>query len=398
MSRRALPSDVAKLAAALDGRVDETVERLTATITTDIASYRAGVVDTDDVREAVRSNLLFMIDALRRSGPVELGAPRQTGLLRGQSGAPLPELLRAYRIGFAELWRLLVEEARQSGTVAYDALIDAATEIWELADAYSMAVTDAYREADAARILASAKERAALVDALLTGAVTDNDTRWEMTERLRLPHDGVFLVVAAETPVIGEDPMADAEMRLATRDIASGWRLMSGVAAGLLSCGRPTRVDAAVEVITELARCRVGVSPPFNTLEAAPDNFRFARTAMASLPPGSSEVRQFAATPLAVLAASSPDTSRQMARSVLGEILALPATERDTFVATLNGWLAAGGSAGEAGRAMFIHPNTVRHRLRRIEQLTGRNLDNPNDVADIAAALQAVRLFPDLTP
>src|SRR5579863_7809528 len=108
MPRRALPPDVAQLAAALTGRLDEVVERLTATITTDIASYRAGVVDADDVREAVRSNLAFMIEALRRSGPVDLSAPRQTGLLRGQSGAPLPELLRAYRIGFAELWRLLV--------------------------------------------------------------------------------------------------------------------------------------------------------------------------------------------------------------------------------------------------------------------------------------------------
>ena len=396
MPRRALPPDVAQLAGALTGRLDEVVERLTATITTDIASYRAGVVDTDAVREAVRSNLEFMIDALRRSGPVDLSAPRQTGLLRGQSGAPLPELLRAYRIGFAELWRLLVEEARRSGAVAYDALIDTATEIWALADDYSMAVTDAYREADAVRIVASAKERSALVDALLAGAVADSDSQWEIAERLRLPQEGVFLVVAAETSVIGDDPMADAESRLAARDIASGWRLMSGVSAGLLSCGKQARVETAIDVITELARAPVGISPPFHNLRSAAEHFRFARTAMASLASGSAQVRQFAATPLAVLAASSPETARQMARSVLGEILALPAAERETFLATLQAWLQARGSASDAARTLFVHANTVRHRLRRAEQFTGRHLDDPNDVADLAAALQAVRLFPDL--
>ncbi|HZC52406.1 MAG TPA: helix-turn-helix domain-containing protein, partial [Mycobacterium sp.] len=42
--------------------------------------------------------------------------------------------------------------------------------------------------------------------------------------------------------------------------------------------------------------------------------------------------------------------------------------------------------------------NTVRHRLRRIEQYTGRDLANPQDAAEIAVALQAVRLFPDLLP
>jgi hypothetical protein len=398
MPRRALPADVAQLAGALTGRLDEVVERLTSTITSDIPSYRAGVVDTDEVRVAVRSNLTFMIEALRRSGAPDLSAPRQTGLLRGQLGAPLPELLRAYRIGFAELWRLLVDEARQSGTVAYDALIDAATEIWELADDYSMAVTDAYREADAGRILASAKERAALVDALLTGVITDNDTRWEIAERLRLPHQGVFVVVAAEATVIGEDPMADAETRLAARDVASAWRLMSGVTAGLLSCGTQARVDIAADVLADVARSRTGMSPPFEHIDDAPDNFRFARTAMSSAPPGSSEVRRFAATPLAVLAASSPDAARQLARNVLGEILALPALDRDTFLATLTAWLRASGSANAAGDAMFVHPNTIRHRLRRVQHYTGRSFDDPNDVADIAAALQAIALFPDLTP
>ena len=396
MSRRDLPPDVVHLAAALAPRVAETADRITRMITSEIPSYRAGVIAESAVHEAVRSNLELMIEALRRPGPADLAAARQTGLLRGRVGAPLPELLRAYRIGFAEFWRLLVEEARRSGAIAYDALIDVATEIWELADDYSMAVTDAYREADSGRVIASAKQRAALVDAVLTGGLTDHDTQWEIAERLRLPHTGVFLVVAAEASIIGEDPMPDAEMRLAAKDIASGWRLMPELAAGVLSCGSAARLETAVGTVSDMARTRVGLSPPFHDLRHAPDNLRYARTAMGSLPAGAARARQFSATPLGVLAASSPEAARSVARDVLGPILALPVGDRDSYLATVQAWLDARGSAADAGAALFLHANTVRHRIRRIEELAAVDLADPNDVANVAAALQAIQLFPDL--
>jgi DNA-binding PucR family transcriptional regulator len=173
---------------------------------------------------------------------------------------------------------------------------------------------------------------------------------------------------------------------------------MSGTSAGLLSCGNAERAARAVDMVGELARTRVGVSPIFTSLAEAPDNLRYARVAMASLPAQAIDVRQFAATPLAVLAAGNPDASRQVARSVLGGILTLPADDRDTYLETLRAWLDAVGSARDAGRAIFVHANTIRHRLRRIEEHTGRDLANPQDVAEISVALQAIALFPDLAP
>jgi DNA-binding PucR family transcriptional regulator len=45
---------------------------------------------------------------------------------------------------------------------------------------------------------------------------------------------------------------------------------------------------------------------------------------------------------------------------------------------------------------LFCHANTVRYRLRRVEKLTGRSLEDPRDVADIRAAIVALRLLPGL--
>ncbi|MFD1049721.1 helix-turn-helix domain-containing protein, partial [Kibdelosporangium lantanae] len=59
---------------------------------------------------------------------------------------------------------------------------------------------------------------------------------------------------------------------------------------------------------------------------------------------------------------------------------------------TLEAWYAEGGSAKNAGRVLYVHPNTVRYRIRRIEDLTGRDLDRPTCVAEVYLALRAVRL------
>jgi hypothetical protein len=58
-----------------------------------------------------------------------------------------------------------------------------------------------------------------------------------------------------------------------------------------------------------------------------------------------------------------------------------------------------GGSALEAcARALFVHPNTVRYRLRRVSDLTGRNPADPRDALVLRTALVAARLGTDRGP
>jgi len=79
---------------------------------------------------------------------------------------------------------------------------------------------------------------------------------------------------------------------------------------------------------------------------------------------------------------------------VFGRLLALD--DRAVLLATVEAWLDAGGSATAAGQALFCHPNTVRYRLRRVEELTGRSVDVPRAAAELAVALRALRVFPAL--
>jgi DNA-binding PucR family transcriptional regulator len=49
------------------------------------------------------------------------------------------------------------------------------------------------------------------------------------------------------------------------------------------------------------------------------------------------------------------------------------------------------GSTRAVGELLFCHPNTVRYRLHRIEQRTGRSLSKPRDVAELCLAFEVQR-------
>ncbi len=78
---------------------------------------------------------------------------------------------------------------------------------------------------------------------------------------------------------------------------------------------------------------------------------------------------------------------------MLGPLLRLDPADRDLLLDTLAAWLECDGSARRAGSRLYCHRNTVLNRLRRCEQLTGRSLSRPADVAEFSLALVSRRLL-----
>ncbi|MFE4000227.1 helix-turn-helix domain-containing protein [Nocardioides sp. YIM B13467] len=55
-------------------------------------------------------------------------------------------------------------------------------------------------------------------------------------------------------------------------------------------------------------------------------------------------------------------------------------------------WWHPADNLRRAAPLLYCHPNTVRNRLRRIQELTGRSLAEVMDVAELAAAAYALRV------
>ncbi len=93
--------------------------------------------------------------------------------------------------------------------------------------------------------------------------------------------------------------------------------------------------------------------------------------------PAAGGVIVFDENPLLVAAVAEPDVMRRVADTVLGALASMRDDDRQILLDTFETWLHSHGSADLAAQQLFCHPNTVRQRLRRLEERTGRTLADP---------------------
>jgi len=352
------------------------------------------LVPIDDLHQSLRDNLEFILSNLGSPGSYDLAAPRGTGWRRADQEAPLAAVQSSLQVVFRFTWDTLVAEARQTGIVSDSELVDIASEVWMLHSLFATELATAYRDAMAERVLRQDQERSARLEALLEGRITDTATVWEAAAMLGLPYQGVFIVVAAEIPAAARLALPQVENRLLVRGIGSAWRLLPELQVGIVSLRSQRNFPALVEILRSGAVARVGVSPAYTGLERTPHALHLARIALASSAACDPVVNVFDDAPLPVLVASSPTTSYRVTKTILGPLLDINPDERDMLLNTLAAFFAFQGSAVEAGKHLYCHPNTVRHRLRRIERQTGRPLNDPRSSAELFVAMEALRTLP----
>jgi hypothetical protein len=395
-----VPSDpvLVDLAAKAAVRFPELCRGVTAEICAQMGVYdRGSTVPRPDLEASVEGNLRTMITALTDPGSIDLGQARATGTRRAQQGAPLPEVLRAFRIGFSALWDLLLDVASGSGEPELRALIATATSFWFLIDEYLEAVTAAYREETTELVRSQRARRASLLDTLFSGGVVNERAMWDVAQVLDMPHDGVFVVVAAESGDLGS-LLPGYERALADRRVGSVWRHNSSYELGIASIGSVDRVADVVQVLKAHARARVGVSPTFIGLENTPRALRLAHVARASVATGEPWVTSFEDAPLGMLVAAAPDESVDIAHRVLRPVLRLPAADRAMLLDTLDSWIRSGGSTKLSAAELHCHPNTVRYRLQRLQSELHMSLTDPIALSLLVIALRAWQLFGGVKP
>jgi len=198
--------------------------------------------------------------------------------------------------------------------------------------------------------------------------------------------------VAARPPRPGVESIPHAEDALRMRGIQSAWRVEVDAHVGVVLLTARVDTERLSAQLTELTSGPIGVSAPYSSLDQTPAALRQARLAYASATPGSRELVRYEQVPIAILLASAPDAAIMVATSILGPVLALPAAECDILLSTLRMWFDEQGATSVAAEKLHIHRNTVRYRLRRLEDLTGRSLSQPAGVAELHLALEAARI------
>lgn len=74
-------------------------------------------------------------------------------------------------------------------------------------------------------------------------------------------------------------------------------------------------------------------------------------------------------------------------RDLVDEVYLPLFAARGTLLETLGAWFETGSSIEATGRALFVHPNTVRYRLRQVSDLTGWSPTRPREAFTLQLAL-----------
>ncbi|MDW5325953.1 PucR family transcriptional regulator [Plantactinospora sp. KLBMP9567] len=142
-------------------------------------------------------------------------------------------------------------------------------------------------------------------------------------------------------------------------------------------------------------RLAVGISGPAaepDALAGAVEQAEHAlTTALADPDPGTVVSAGDLASHLLLLSGVPPEARRAFRDRVLGPVLAYDRAHHADLVSTLDEFLACSGSWSRAAERLHLHVNTLRYRIGRIEQLTGRDLSRFPDRVDFYLALRLPR-------
>ena len=375
----------------LADNVDKLAQDVACAVRAEVDFYKSTrVVTDDDLLASCADNLRIALNSLQEGAAFDTSPAVATGSRRAAAGVPLPAVMDAYRIGSYRLWDAVVDIATEKRGVSRDMMIEATRRIWRFQNVYTDAMTSAHREQTMHQVLEDEAERAALTEALLDGRHITDYSVWEVAQLLRLPLSGPYIVIAAECPTVGKQALPGISPKLRAVDIFSAWRLLPDIQVGIAQIASEPKRDTMLELIERQARKRIGVSPQFDELTDTAQALRYARVAMNARCSKNGGVTVFDDSVLAVAAVSAPEITKKVATVILGQFDDLPSEEKDVLINTFRAWLANQGSAANAAAQLHVHPNTVRHRLRRIEARTGRSLAVPNQLAELCLAF-AVR-------
>jgi hypothetical protein len=371
---------LAELAPLLLDQLDAMTDRMVEVLLRTEPAYRDLLAHgEEDLRTSTRTNLergmRMLIGAASGGARTSLRDARDVGRRRAAQGIPLEAVLRAYRLGGQVTWEALLEVSRRSNR--HDTLLlEVAGSVWRTNDAECAALAEGYREEQRRLAGVDDSARQQVLDGLLEDRGGDPAFVRTASELLAVPLNGRLAAVVALAGPDGVPALDAPTAELLKRGVRSVWGSRHGAQVGIVALGALDGCEVMAWLRT-MASGPVGVSPVVDGAAAAGSAYRLAETAARTLPADSTRVVTIDERLPEALLSNSPEISSRLVGQSLGGLLDLPADEREVLLDTLAAFLASDGSPTRAADELYCHRNTVMHRLRRIESVTGRKLTDP---------------------
>jgi GAF domain-containing protein len=274
----------------------------------------------------------------------------------------------------------------------------------EIARAVAHLAAVAIRRAELIEGLTKANTIKDLFESLAAGATAFAAAK---AAEVRCELTAPYLILRAEPA--GSREQASVQWRVAAEALGRGLAELaprSAIEAGpgpvraLLAFGRARHqaIDALLRDARELgqrAGAVIGVSEVRESPGEAAGAYREARDAAtiarALLRDGGAIAYSQVGAYRYLVQIGTEDAPRDRMRSAVDLLIDYDRRRRTALLDTLERYLSERRSVIESARALYIHPNTLRQRLGRIEELTGLDLDE-DDLLSLELAIKLARL------
>jgi sugar diacid utilization regulator len=320
----------------------------------------------------------------------------------------LESFLRRPRIWGQVVWEAVVAGTLTSDPLEGEAALRISSKIMELVDLTSRVITNAYLDEITDRGLL----RRDLLDALISGKGDGEDAR-RLARSLHLTLADSYLVVALRGDEIHgelgtEEPLPsrvtlDRIVEAARRRVqpAAG-SLLAGMRQGdllvLVPVSGPEDLQRLRNEASDLAKAlavevSLGVSSYYPGLAGVATAYAEARDAVEVADRLGVRGRAVGLDDVLVdhMLSASPHAQRLL-MNAMEALVDYDRQHGSELVTTLQAYVATRFNFTKSGEALFVHPNTVAYRLRRIHELTGRDPYEVDDMLVLWIGLKTLEL------
>jgi hypothetical protein len=317
------------------------------------------------------------------------GAPRDhltevcrgLGRLEARHGRSLDSLQAAYLVGIRVAWRRVMDLGERAG-LSSGVMSQLADAVFDYLDDLASESRGGYLDERAASAEGRCQARRQLLVMILESPPPSPRAVAELAEHAAwdVPREVAMVAVQAGSELAGTEPDGDLLADFACAEPC------------LLVPGKLTASRLA-EVMPLLGgrRAAVGLTVP---LAAAADSLRWARQALTLAQRGvidgnfvRCEDHLVTLWLLADEALAEQVTSRELAG-----LADLTPRRRCQLIDTLAAVLETRGTAAQVAERLMVHPQTVRYRIRQLEQILGSGLTDPANRFATELAVRAQRL------
>jgi sugar diacid utilization regulator len=392
---------LAGLIDALTARRDTVIDSGLHRIRTEIPEYRA-IVDPAFVDD-VRAHVALHHEALLRSVAAGRPLPREElGFMRARATRrvgriPLAAFMQAFRIYQEEFWDALLLSARSDAERR--SAMEAAGTIIRYINVAATEAAEVYLESE--RLLHAQGERVRrdLLEDLLAGRPPAPGPKLTAARAAGLVPPTTCILIAAH-PV--EPPQDERQLRSAAVALT---RAVGAVVAPLAvvrheevvvvaAVDRPVEalIDGLETAQDQLVREGMPMAIGVSTLQDGLDRMREAYgEAVAALERARMAGGVVALPSLSAfdcLALFGSETARRRIPPAVRQFVLDDLAEDRVLTTTLLEYVASDFNTKVAAERLYVHPNTARYRLGKIEERTGCDLRHVADVIDLLIALR----------